>query len=122
MLIQFARSRLSARSDALCSLWILAMLIISLSVLVLLLGNAVHGEKDPIVKLPNGNLVGFKQNIFNKPLYTYLGVPYALPADEFRFRPAQLDDRTWEPKDRPAKNYGPGCLNPGGFTRFILSF
>lgn len=124
MFLQFAKNRLPARSDAtICLLWILTMLIISLSIfLFLLLGkNAVYGEKDPVVKLPNGNLVGFKQSIFNKPLYTYLGVPYALPANEFRFLPAKLDDRTW-PEDRPAKNYGPGCLNPGEFltSRFFL--
>ena len=113
MLIQFACNRLPTRS--LCLFWILTMLITSLSIFVFLLfGNAVYGEKDPIVKLPNGNLIGFKQSVFNKPLYTYLGVPYALPADEFRFRPARLDDRTW-PQDLPAKNYGPGCLNPGRF-------
>ena len=97
------------------------MLITSfLSVLLfLLIGNAVYAEKDPVVKLPNGNLVGFKQSIFNKPLYTYLGVPYALPANEFRFLPAQLDDRTW-PEDRPAKTYGPGCPNPGEFCCFLF--
>lgn len=88
------------------------MLIASLSLLVLFLGRSAYAEKDPIVKLPNGNLVGFKQNIFNKPLYTYLGIPYALPANEFRFREAQLDDRTW-PEERSAKTYGPGCPNPG---------
>lgn len=112
--IHFIGSRLRVRS-ACC---ILTMLITScLSVFIVLFVKSTHSEESPIVKLPNGRLVGFEENILNKSLYTYLHIPYALPASQTRFKPPKVDDRRWN-EDRNAKKYGPGCPQPAKYIKF----
>lgn len=101
-----------------CSLWVLITLLVASSAfLVFFLVRSVNSEESPVVRLANGNLIGFTQNILEKPIYTYLNVPFALPGNEFRFKPAQLDNRIW-PEDRLAKSFGPACPNPGWISPF----
>lgn len=61
------------------------MLITLLSILLVLFfqSNSVNSE-DPIVKLPNGKLIGSEITVYRTSLYVYLGIPYALPANEYR--------------------------------------
>lgn len=115
MFFQFIKNRLQVRSASVL-FWI-TMLITGLSILIVLFVSSVYSEEDPVVKLSNGKVIGFKSSLFTRPLYTYLGIPYALPADQFRFQPSQLDNRAWS-ENQIAKNYGPGCPQPEEYIKF----
>ena len=118
-MLQSTRNHLLVRSDFLSSRYFLisTMLIAGLAIFAILFINSVYSDNDPIVKISNGKLIGARLNIFNKPLYSYLNIPYALPASEFRFKQSQLDDRIWK-EDRIAKNYGAGCPQPEKYIKF----